>query len=240
MFLFQNLYHAMAHVLKCNAHHILHNLKLHDSTAKQDHYHLHPTDSSKYCFFSQKVARAIYNSKAMTILMPDIWQEADFLITVLSDPVKYRWGLPIAYLIPWEHDDEAHQDACPQGACRFSSAFDYGLIVVWPHEIFLRTQQPTADKCYISNNLLEYTALMFGLAGAILSWEALPVNSQPSHPMALLWTDNMTGVRAEMKKIEGINALQSQALERILAYLLQSLPEMLVLMASSKKYSEML
>jgi hypothetical protein len=81
---------------------------------------------------------------------------------------------------------------------------------------------------------------MFGLAGAILSWEALPVDSRPSHPMALLWTDNMMGAHAETKKIEGINALQSQALARILAYLLQSLPEMLVLMASSKNYSETL
>jgi hypothetical protein len=151
--------------------------------------------------------------------MPDIRQEADSLITVLSDPVKYRWGSPIAYLIPREHDDEAHQDACPQGACRFSSDFDYGRIVIWPHEIFLRTKLPTADKCYISNNLLEYAALIFGLAGAILSWEALPVDSRPSHPMVLLWTDNMTA-RAWTKKIAGIKSPQGRNLARILAHLL--------------------
>ena len=202
MFLFQNLYHAMAHVLE-RKQRILHDPKLRDTIAKRDYYQLHPTDSAKYRFFSQKVARAIYDSKATTFLTPDIRQEADFLITVLSDPATYRWGSPIAHLIPREHDGEAHQDACPQGAGGFSSDFDFWWIVVWPQEIFIRTQLPAADKCYISNNLLGYAALIFGLAGAILAWEALPVNSQPSHPMVLLWTNNMTA-RAWLKRLRAL------------------------------------
>jgi hypothetical protein len=59
------------------------------------------------------------------------------------------------------------------------------------------------------------------LAGAILTWEALPVNSRPSHPMVLLWTDNMSA-RAGSKKITGMKALQGRALARILAHLMLS------------------
>jgi hypothetical protein len=145
--------------------------------------------------------------------------EADFLITVLSDPVTYQWGSPIAHLIPREHDGETFQDACPQGAGGFSSSLDFWWIVVWPTMIFQRTQLPSRDTCYISNNLLEYAALIFGLAGAILSWEALPADSRLIHPMILFWTDNMMA-RAWTKKIAGIKAPQGRALARILAHLL--------------------
>jgi hypothetical protein len=100
MFLFQNLYHAMAQMLESNAQHILHDPKLKDVIAKRDQYQLHPTDSSKYRFFSRQVSRAIYDPKVTTYLMQDIHQEADFLITVLSDPDTYQWGSPIAHLIP--------------------------------------------------------------------------------------------------------------------------------------------
>jgi hypothetical protein len=219
MFLFQNLYHAMAQMLERNAQRILHDPKLKDAIAQRDQHRLHPTDSSKYRFFSRQVSRAIYDSKATTYLTQDIRQEAEFLIKVLSEPDTYRWGSPIAHLIPREHDGETLQDACPQGAGGFSSDFDYWWIVVWPPEIFLRTQLPPSSKHYISNNLLEYAAIIFGLAGAILAWEALPVDSRPSHPMILLWTDNMSA-RAWTKKVAGMKALQGRALARILAHLL--------------------
>ena len=219
MFLFQNLYQAMAQMLQRNAQRILHDPKLKDAIKQRDQYRLHPTDSSKYRFFSRQVSRAIYDSKATTYLTQDIRQEADFLITVLSNPETYRWSSPIAHLIPREHDGETHQDACPQGAGGFSSDFDYWWIVVWPPEIFHRTQLPPSSKHYISNNLLEYAAIIFGLAGAILAWEALPVDSRPSHPMVLLWTDNMSA-RAWSKKVAGMKAPQGRALARILAHLL--------------------
>ena len=169
MFLFQNLYQAMAQMLERNTHRILNDPNLKDAIAQRSQCRLHPTDSSKYRFFSRLVSRAIYDSKATTYLTPDIRQEADFLITVLAHPDTYRWGSPIAHLIPREHDGEAYQDACPQGAGGFSSDFDYWWIVVWPNQVFRRTQLPPSDKHYISNNLLEYAAIIFGLAGAILA-----------------------------------------------------------------------
>jgi len=105
------------------------------------------------------------------------------------------------------------------GAGGSSDGLDFWWIVVWPRMVYLRSQLPTSDKHYISNNLLEFAALLFGLAGAILAWEALPANSRPAHPMLLLWTDNMTA-RAWVKKISGIKTPQGRSLARILAHLL--------------------
>jgi hypothetical protein len=67
--------------------------------------------------------------------------------------------------------------------------------------------------------LLEYAALLIGLAGAIVSWEALPADTRPEHPLVLLWTDNITA-RAWTRKVSGIKSTQGRALARILAHLL--------------------
>ena len=218
-FLFQNLYQAVAHALERNTLRIMHDPNLRALVAQRDCHRPHPTDSAKYRFFSHKVARAIYDSKERTYLTPDIRQEVDFIIEVLSKPTIYRWGAPIAHLIPREHDAETHQDACPQGAGGFSSDLDYWWTVVWPASIVARTQLLSTDKHYISNNLLEYAALLIGLAGAITSWEALPANTRPEHPLVLLWTDNITA-RAWTRKVSGIKSPQGRALARILAHLL--------------------
>jgi hypothetical protein len=75
------------------------------------------------------------------------------------------------------------------------------------------------DPSRISINLLEYAAIIFGLAGAIVAWEMLPVNSRPAHPTILLWTDNTTA-KAWTKKISGIKTPQGRSLARIFAHLL--------------------
>lgn len=179
----------------------------------------HPTDSSRFRFFSRKLSRAIYDSNSKTFLTFAIRQEIDFVITVLSDPSTYWWGSPIAHLIKREHDGETFQDACPRGAGGFSYDFQFWWTVQWPDLVYQRTTISPKDPSYISNNLLEYAALLFGLAGAILAWEALPVNTRPSHPLVLLWTDNTTA-RAWTKKISGIKSPQGRSLARILAHLL--------------------
>jgi hypothetical protein len=90
----------MNHALHRNATRILNNPTMQMAITHCDQYHHHPTNSSKYRFFSHKVARAIYNSKESTYLTPDIHAKADFLVTILSLPDKYRWESPIAHLIP--------------------------------------------------------------------------------------------------------------------------------------------
>jgi hypothetical protein len=81
IFLCQNLYHAMNHALHRNATRILNNPTMQMAITHCDQYHHHPTNSSKYRFFSHKVARTIYNSKESTYLTPDIHAKADFLVT---------------------------------------------------------------------------------------------------------------------------------------------------------------
>jgi hypothetical protein len=99
-FLFQNLYEAVSHALARNTLRIMNDPTLRALVAQRDSYRQHPTDSAKYGFFSQKVARAIYDTKELTYLTPDIRQEVNFIIEVLSKPMIYQWGAPIAHLIP--------------------------------------------------------------------------------------------------------------------------------------------
>jgi hypothetical protein len=218
-FLFQNVHHEMIAALQRNAYRIENDPKFRDIITQRDRYRSHPTDSSKYRFFCKKVARAIFDSKARTFITNQMHAEIDFLLKVLSSPDTYRWGSPIAHLIPREHDYESFHDACPKGAGGFNSDQDYWWIVEWPEEIFRRTLLPPTNKHYISNNLLEYSAQIFGLAGAILAWEQESPATRPPHPLVLLWTDNMTA-RAWTKKISGIKAPQGRALARLFAHLL--------------------
>jgi len=75
------------------------------------------------------------------------------------------------------------------------------------------------DKNLISINLLEYTAMIISLTGAILVWESLPTDSRPCHPVCLLWTDN-TSAASWTKRVAGLKGPQGKALARIFAHLL--------------------
>ena len=219
IFLFQNLYHAMAHTLSQNAKRIWNSPEFKNSIALRDQYSRHPTDSAKYRYFSRKVARAIYDSKSSTFITPSIRGEVDFIITVLSQPDVYQWESPIAHLIPREPDGDIYQDACPRGGGGFSSDLDYWWTLLWLPEVYSRTRLPPSDRCFLSNNLLEYAAILFGLAGAIVAWESLPLDTRPEHPLYLFWTDNTTA-KAWTKKISGIKTPQGRSLARIFAHLL--------------------
>jgi hypothetical protein len=220
-FLFQNLYHAMSHALTRNAQRLWHSPEFRQLVALRDQTSRHPTDASKFRFFSKKVSRAIYDAKSRTYISPDIRDEIAFITEVFSRPDVYQWESPICHLIKREPDGEAYQDACPRGAGGFSDQhhFDFWWTVVWPDEIFNRTQLSPSNPSYISNNLLEYAALLFGLAAVIVSWELLPESTRPPHPFVLLWSDNTTA-KAWSKKISGIKNPQGRSLARILAHLL--------------------
>jgi hypothetical protein len=75
------------------------------------------------------------------------------------------------------------------------------------------------DRHRISINLLEYAAIIIGLAGSIVAWEMLPPDTRPSHPMILLWTDNTTA-KSWTKKISGLKTPQGRMLARVFAHLL--------------------
>jgi hypothetical protein len=98
----------------------------------------------------------------------------------------------MAHLIKREHDYETFQDSCLKGAGGFSPPFRFWWIVEWHEQVVLRTKLPRNSIHRISINLLEYAAIIIGLAGSIVAWEMLPPASRPSHPMVLLWTDNTT------------------------------------------------
>ena len=168
-------------------------------------------DSSKYRFFSQKVARAIYNFKSRTYLSSAVCEELAFIIKVFSNPDTYRWESPIAHLIRREQDYEACQDSCLWGAGGFSPNLRFWWIVEWSNQIYHRTKLPRNDKHCISINLLEYAAIIIGLAGSIIAWEMLPTDTRPSHPMILLWTNNTTA-KSWTKKISGLKTPQGRTL----------------------------
>jgi hypothetical protein len=109
--------------------------------------------------------------------------------------------------------------SAPEELGGFSSNFDFWWTAVWPEPVYQRTRLPRNDLYHISINLLKYAAIIFGLAGTIVTWEMLPVNTRPSHPMILLWTDNTTA-KAWTKKISGIKMPQGRSLARIFTHLL--------------------
>jgi hypothetical protein len=168
-------------------------------------------DSSKYRFFCRKVTQAIYDFKSRTYLSAAVREELAFIIKVFSNPDTYRWESPIAHLIRHEQDYEACQDSCLQGVGGFSPNLRFWWIVEWSNQIYRRTKLPRNDKHHISINLLEYAAIIIGLAGSIVAWEMLPINIRPSHPMILFWTDNTTA-KSWTKKISGLKTLQGRTL----------------------------
>jgi hypothetical protein len=92
-------------------------------------------------------------------------------------------------------------------------------IVEWHNQVVQRTKLPHNNIHHISMDLLEYAAIIIGLAGSIVAWEMLPLESCPSHPMVLLWTDNTTA-KAWTKKIGGLKTPQGRTLARFFSHLL--------------------
>jgi hypothetical protein len=108
---------------------------------------------------------------------------------------------------------------CLKGAGGFLAPLQFWWALEWPKEIVTRAYLPRKDKHQISINLLEYAALIIGLAGCIFFYESLPVETRPTHPMILLWTDNSTA-KSWTKKISGLRTPQGHSLARVFAHLL--------------------
>jgi len=81
---------------------------------------LDPTKSSKFRWFSSKVAKAIWYCKSLTFISSDLRRELDFLVQIFENPAIYQWESPIAHLIPREPDYIGWQDACLTGGGGFS------------------------------------------------------------------------------------------------------------------------
>jgi hypothetical protein len=219
IFLFQNLYHAMAQILRSNSRHVWNLPQFTALIQERDKYSRHPTDSSKYRFFCKKVARVIYDSRAKTFYTTEVKEEIAFITKVFSDPITYRWESPIAHLIDREHDYEVLQDSCLTGAGGFSALLRFWWSFQWLDEIVKRTRLARNSIHRISINLLEYGALIVGLAGSIVAWESLPTESRPAHPMILLLTDNTTA-KSWTKRISGLKTPQGRTLARLFAHIL--------------------
>jgi hypothetical protein len=219
IFLFQNLYHAMAQILSSNARRVWNLPEFKKLIEVRDSYSRHPTDSSKYRFFCKKVAKVIYDSRATTSYTLAVREEIAFITKVFTNSETYRWESPIAHLIMRESDFETFQDSCLRGAGGFSPSLRFWWALEWPKEIVTRAGLPRKDSHRISINLLEYAALVIGTAGSVVAWESFPVESRPSHPMILLWTDNTTA-KSWTKKISGLKTPQGRSLARLFAHIL--------------------
>jgi hypothetical protein len=147
--------------------------------------------------------------------------ELDFLRQVFSNPVTYNWSLPITHLIKLKPNYEESQDACLMGGGGFSFNLHFWWIVEWPSKIASCTIHflKKGDKILVSINMLKYDAIIISLAASIISWEALPNDQCPIHPMVLSWTNNTTA-EAWTKCITSLKGSQGKALARVFAYLL--------------------
>ena len=168
IFLFTNLYHAIYEMLRANTRRLWSTPEFRELIRQRDEASRHATDSSRFRFFSSKVAKTIWDSRSRTFISVDIRRELDFVTTVFSDPVTYNWSSPIAHLIELEPDYEGWQDACLTGGGGLSFALKYWWIVEWPQSITCRTIRhlPQGDPSLISINLLEYACIIIGLAAS--------------------------------------------------------------------------
>ena len=218
IFLFTNILRSINEMLSKNARRLMNSPEFVQLTQEAS---LHPTDSSQYRFFSSRIARQIWNEKALTYINTEIREELNFIQQVFSDPVTYDWSSPIAHLIKREQDYEIWQDSSLRGAGGFSFGLNFWWTLEWPQTVERRTLRHLrkGDKHLISINLLEYAAIIISLAGAILAWEQLPEEIRPIHPISLLWTDN-TSAASWTKRIAGLKGPQGKTLARIFAHLL--------------------
>jgi hypothetical protein len=73
------------------------------------------------------------------------------------------------------------------------------------------------NRHLVSINVLEYAAIIIGLAGSILVWETLPIDCHPIHPTVLLSTNNTTA-ESWTKCIAGLSGPQGRALACLFAH----------------------
>jgi hypothetical protein len=169
------------------------------------------------------VAKVIYDSRVKTFYTTEVREEIVFITKVFLDLITYRWESPIAHLINRENDYKVLQDSCLlMGAGGFSALLRFWWSFQWLDEIVKRTRLPRNSIHRISINLLEYGALIVGLAGSIVTWESLPTESRPAHPMILLLTDNTTA-KSWTKRISGLKTPQGRTFARLFAHILMFL-----------------
>jgi hypothetical protein len=168
------------------------------------------------------VAKVIYDPCAKTSYTTEVREEIAFITKVFSDPITYRWESPIAHLIDRENNYKVVQDSCLTGASGFLALLWFWWSFLWPDEIIKRTRLPRNSIHCISINLLEYGALIVGLAGSIVAWESLPTNPRPAHLMILLLTENTTA-KSWTKRISGLKTPQGRTLAWLFAHILMFL-----------------
>jgi hypothetical protein len=98
IFLFMNLYQAMYEMLGNNAHHLMSSPEYRELVHQHNEGAAHPTDNAWFCFFSSRVAQAIWNYKAWTFIVTSVREELRFLLHIIKDPTTYSWPAPIATL----------------------------------------------------------------------------------------------------------------------------------------------
>ena len=175
------------------------------------HIQIHPTNSSKYWFFSQCMSQAIWDCKSQTYITLAMCQEVNFIITVLSDPTTYKWEPPIAHLIPREHNYKAYQDTCPQGTSGFSTSLDFWWTLPWPSKVTPWAFLPTMDPAYISNNILEYAAISLGVS---------PCSLMTKHSLSHAPVDGQHSSKSMDKWIAGLKTPQGCSLAWLFLHLL--------------------
>ena len=223
-FLFLNLLHSMHHLMQRNAERLWYSPDFAQMVICWDEARTHPTSSAKYRFWSKRVARVIWDCRSATFISREVCDELHFLLHVFRHPEIYKWQSPIRFLIPAKGDYHVYQDSCNEDAGGFCQSLTFYWYLRWPEDIYHRTStfsEKGDSSTYISINMLEYSAMIIGLAATILAWEALPATHRPATPIVLLWTDNTTA-RSWTHKMAGLSRShpQGRALARLFAHLL--------------------
>ena len=172
-------------------------------------------------------ARVLWHSNYRIGMSPEVLTCVTLLHDYLVNP-NNSWSAPIANIVPRDPHIELYGDASTSGAgggwCR---RLQFWFEVDWSSSIIARTQLNASHPDFLHINCLEFVIVILQLVGVIVRLETLSPtlattifpDGIPTHPVALIWTDN-TAAKAWANRVSS-SSIAGQNLLGVYAALLK-------------------
>ena len=82
-------------------------------------------------YFKSKTIKQVWNSKTKFFINRTLRAELNLLSNIFSDPIKFKWEIPLRYLIPTEYDSTILGNACLEGGGAFCDELNFWYFAEW-------------------------------------------------------------------------------------------------------------